>query len=181
MISLPSSAPTWTPARRSAPSPSSQASYWKGASPSQDLLYVGFGHPASVVAIRPSDGAIQGGYIVDAFGDRGIVGAPLPFSDDKVVIGTTNGESYILTGMAAGRTSVRGLSIGGLISASPMPIGESTFVMASDTRWSNELGSHGYMMAYNLCRFGIREFSPRWPGTELLVSKKSRFRPNCIE
>lgn len=171
------------PRKELRPFASSQASYTKGATPSQDLLYVGFGHPASVVAIRPSDGAIQGGYIVDAFGDRGIVGAPLPFSGDKVVIGTTNGESYILTGMASGRTSVRGLAIGGRISASPMPIGESAFVMSSDARWSNELGSHGYMMAYNLSGSGNREFSPRWPGavaTQAGIPGESAIDANTI-
>lgn len=171
------------PRKEVRPFASSQASYFKGAYPANDLLYVGFGHPASVVAIRPTDGAIQGGYIVDAFGDRGIVGAPLPFAGDRVVIGTTNGESFILTGMASGKTSVRGLTIGGRISASPMPIGESAFVMSSDARSSSELGNHGYMMAYNLGGSGVREFTPRWPGavaTQAGIPGESAIDANTI-
>jgi outer membrane protein assembly factor BamB len=169
--------------KESRPFASSQASYWKGATPTQDLLYVGFGHPASAVAIRPSDGSILGGYIVDALGDRGIVGAPLPFTGDRVVIGTTSGESYILTGMASGRTTVRGTTIGGRISASPMPIGDAAFIMSTDARWSNELGTHGYMMAYGLGGSGGREFAPRWPAavaTQAGIPGESAIDANTI-
>jgi outer membrane protein assembly factor BamB len=145
------------------PFSSSQAAYAKGAHPSEDILYVGFGHPASVVAIRAHDGKMLGGYMVDAMGDRGIVGAPLVYPDDTVVIGTTSGEAYIVKGLATGRASVRGLRIGGRISFSPVPVGSNAFIIASDARWSESRGNHGYMMAYGLAQPGRVEFSPRWP------------------
>lgn len=145
------------------PFASSQAAYWKGRTPAEDIIYVGFGHPASLVAIRAHDGKMLGGFIVDANGDRGIVGAPLVFNDDTVVIGTTNGESYIIRGLASGAASHRITRIGGRISFSPVPLGESGFIMATDARSTPELGTHGYMMAYHLGGGGVREFTPNWP------------------
>jgi len=145
------------------PFASSQAAYWRGATPADDVLYVGYGHPASLVALRARDGKMLGGYIVDAGTDRGIVGAPLVFPGDMVVIGTTSGEAYIVRGLASGTASVRGLAIGGRISFSPVPVGESGFIMGSDARWTPDLGTHGYLMAYNLKSSGARDFSARWP------------------
>lgn len=144
------------------PFASSQAAYQKGSSPANDLIYAGFGHPASVVAIRATDGRITGGHIVDQRGDRGIVGAPLVFGGDQVVIGTTSGESYIIKGLASGQASFRGLDIGGRISFSPVPLGETGFIMASDARQGR-----GYMMAYSLARPGVTEFTPAWPAAVL--------------
>lgn len=151
------------PRKEQRPFASSHVTYMKANRPANDILYVGFGHPASVVAIRAADGQMLGGYIVDAVGDRGIVGAPLLFPDDTVVIGTTSGEAYIIKGLATGRASVRGLRIGGRISFSPVPVGTSAFLMAADARHDQQHGTHGYMMAYSLASPGIREFQPRWP------------------
>lgn len=145
------------------PFASSQAAYWRGATPDDDVLYVGFGHPASLVALRARDGKMLGGYIVDAGTDRGIVGAPLVFPGDMAVIGTTSGEAFIIRGLASGTASARGLAIGGRISFSPVPVGESGFIIASDARWTADLGTHGYLMAYNLKSSVGRDFSARWP------------------
>lgn len=151
------------PRKEIRPFASSQAAYVKGATTADDLLYVGFGHPASVVAIRAATGQVLGGFIVDARGDRGIVGAPLTFAGDTVVIGTTSGDGIIVKGLASGVAVPRMYAIGGRISSSPVPLGESSFVMASDARTAPGLGTHGYMMAYNLAAPGQREFSARWP------------------
>ncbi|HYF95734.1 MAG TPA: PQQ-binding-like beta-propeller repeat protein [Symbiobacteriaceae bacterium] len=145
------------------PFASSQAAYWKGVRPTDDVIYVGFGHPASLVAIRAYDGKILGGYIIDARGDRGIVGAPLVFGGDIVVIGTTNGEAIIVRGIASGVATQRTLPVGGRISFSPVPLGESSFIIASDARTAPGLGTHGYMMSYGLGTDGRREFAPSWP------------------
>jgi|GEM_PF-5742570 len=145
------------------PFASSQAAYVKGARPSNDLIYVGFGHPAAVVAIRALDGKVMGGYIIDPDGDRGIVGAPLVFDGDTVVIGTTSGDAFIIRGMASGVTSHRRYYIGGRISFSPVPLGEGGFLLATDARSAPGLGTHGYMMAYSLPVGGAREFDPKWP------------------
>ena len=144
------------------PFASSQAAYAKGVTPADDVIYAGFGHPASVVAIRPTDGKMLGGFIVETNGDRGIVGAPLVFPGDKVVIGTTNGDGFILKGLASGTVSPRVLWIGGRISFSPVPLGETGFLIASDARYTPEIGTHGYMMAYGLGTGAGDEFSPRW-------------------
>jgi outer membrane protein assembly factor BamB len=151
------------PRKETRPFASSQAAYFKGATAADDVIYVGFGHPASVVAIRPTDGHILGGFIIDAKGDRGIVGAPLIFDRDTVVIGTTNGEAHIIRGLASGTASDRRLDIGGRISYSPMPLGQSGFIMAADGRYTPALGSHGYMMAYSLGQTPGTEFTPQWP------------------
>lgn len=148
--------------REARPFASSQAAYSKGGNPAQDVIYVGFGHPASLVAVRATDGKMLGGYVVDAGTDRGIVGAPLVFPGDRVVIGTTSGEAYIVKGLTRGAASVRGLEIGGRISFSPVPIGESAFIMGTDARWNQALGTHGYLMAYNLGGGPVQEFNPRW-------------------
>jgi outer membrane protein assembly factor BamB len=152
------------------PFASSQAAYWKGARPADDVIYVGFGHPASLVAIRAHDGKILGGYIIDAKGDRGIVGAPLVYDRDTVVVGTTNGEAIIVRGIASGTASQRTLPIGGRISFSPVPLGESGFIIASDARTAAGLGTHGYMMAYGLGNDGQREFTPYWPAAVVTAS-----------
>ncbi|HLN63564.1 MAG TPA: hypothetical protein VK464_18670, partial [Symbiobacteriaceae bacterium] len=57
------------------PFASSHAAYFKGSWAGDDVIYAGFGHPAAVAAIRATTGEVLGGYIVDARGDRGIVGA----------------------------------------------------------------------------------------------------------
>ncbi len=146
------------------PFASSQAAYWKGADPEDDVIYVGMGHPPSVQAIRATDGAVLGGYIIPPDGDRGIVGAPLPFSGDTVVIGTTSGEAYIIKGIGTdGIARVRSTPVGGRISFSPMPLGATGFIIASDARYSPERGTHGYMMAYSLATPEVREFTPKWP------------------
>lgn len=145
------------------PFASSQAAYQAGRTVAEDVIYVGFGHPAAVVAIRAGDGRMLGGFMVDHLGDRGIVGAPLLFHSDTVVVGTTSGEAYIVKGLTRGTAWARGLSIGGRISFSPVPLGENAFLMASDARWSSGLGTHGYMMAYGLPGSGTTEFQPRWP------------------
>ncbi|MDF2629918.1 MAG: hypothetical protein K0R39_3749 [Symbiobacteriaceae bacterium] len=151
------------PRKETRPFASSQAAYWKGARPADDVIYVGFGHPASLVAIRAHDGKVLGGYIIDARGDRGIVGAPLVYDRDTVVVGTTNGEAIIVRGIASGVATQRTLPIGGRISFSPVPLGESGFIIASDARYANNLGTHGYMMAYGLGNDGRREFAASWP------------------
>jgi outer membrane protein assembly factor BamB len=145
------------------PFASSQAAYVKGARPDDDVIYVGFGYPAALVAIRAKDGQVLGGYVVDGKGDRGIVGAPLVFPGDTVVIGTTSGEAYIVQGLATGTARVRGLAIGGRISFSPVPLGPSGFLMGSDARYAADLGSHGYLMAYGLGGPAGGQFSPKWP------------------
>ncbi|HEY3368629.1 MAG TPA: PQQ-binding-like beta-propeller repeat protein [Symbiobacteriaceae bacterium] len=149
--------------RPARPFSSSQAAFWKGARPQDDVIYVGYGFPAAVAAIRATDGKVLGAYIINARGDRGIVGAPLVYAGDTVVIGTTNGDAVIIRGLASGTAHSRVMHIGGRISASPVPLGESGFLMASDARWSEELGTHGYLMAYSLAGPGVREFAPRWP------------------
>ncbi|HWI64195.1 MAG TPA: PQQ-binding-like beta-propeller repeat protein [Symbiobacteriaceae bacterium] len=158
------------PRKEQRPFASSQAAYWKGARPSDDVIYVGFGHPASLVAIRAYDGKLLGGYIVDARGDRGIVGAPLVYDRDTVVIGTTNGEAIIVRGIASGTATQRTLPIGGRISFSPVPLGESSFIIASDARSAPGLGTHGYMMSYSLGNDGRREFAPSWPAAVVTAS-----------
>lgn len=161
------------PDAKERPFSSSQAAYWRGTSPDRDVIYVGFGHPASVVAIEAKTGRMLGGHIVEAGSDRGIVGAPLVFPGDTVVIGTTGdlssgdpdkqGEVFIIKGLTGGTASVRALRVGGRISFSPVPLGESGFIIASDARHTPELGYHGYMMAYGLRTSEAREFTPRWP------------------
>lgn len=145
------------------PFASSQAAYKAGRTVADDVIYAGFGHPAAIVAIRAGNGQMMGGFIVDHLGDRGIVGAPLVFGDDTVVVGTTSGESYIVKGLTQGTAWSRGLSVGGRISFSSVPLGEGAFLMASDARWTPALGNHGYMMAYSLPGSGATEFQPRWP------------------
>jgi hypothetical protein len=151
------------PRREQRPFASSQAAYWKGNRPDQDVIYVGFGHPASVVAFRAIDGKILGGYIIDAGTDRGIVGAPLAFADDTVVIGTTSGEAFIIKGLTTGAATARGFVLGGRISSSPVPFGERGFIMASDARTEPALGTHGYVMGFSLSDGALSEFHPLWP------------------
>jgi outer membrane protein assembly factor BamB len=151
------------PRNEARPFASSQAAYQKGKTPADDVIYVGFGHPAALVAIRATDGQVLGGFIIDAKGDRGIVGAPLIFGGDTVVVGTTSGETHIIRGLATGVASDRRYDIGGRISYSPMPMGDSGFIMATDARQTPQLGTHGYMMAFSLGEPGVTEFTPKWP------------------
>jgi outer membrane protein assembly factor BamB len=91
------------------------------------------------------------------------VGAPLVFEADRVVINTTGGEGYILRNMARGPATIaRALAIGGRMSFSPVPLGANGFILASDARWTEQLGTHGYMMAYSLPYGSMREFTPLW-------------------
>jgi outer membrane protein assembly factor BamB len=155
--------------REERPFASSQASYVQGPTPDQDVIYVGYGHPASVAAIRAVDGKLLGAFVVDTDGDRGIVAAPLPFSGDRVVIGTTYGEVYLVRGLTTGVASVRGVRIGGRISSSPVPVGEHSFIIASDARHEENWGTHGYLIAITLGQgaTGLHPFRPSWPAAIL--------------
>lgn len=154
------------------PFSSSQASFLPGPTPDQDVVYVGYGHPASVAAIRAKDGKVLGAFIVDHDGDRGIVTAPLPYHQDTVVIGTTSGEAYVIRGLSSGTAMARGVQIGGRISSSPVPVGDHSFIIASDARYEENVGTHGYLMAMSLGQgaLGLHPFRPTWHAAVLTQS-----------
>ncbi len=151
----------WDRDQPARPFASSQAAYSKGAAPAQDVIYVGFGHPASVMAIRAKDGQPLGATLLTHRGDRGIVGAPLVFPGDRVVVGTTDGRVYIISGLAAGAPFPLHQEVGGRISFSPVPIGSNAFIVGSDAR-VDARGVHGYLGAYYLGGGGVSEFDPYW-------------------
>lgn len=148
----------------------SQLAYWRSSRPGGDLVVAGTGQRA-VVVLRAGDLApVQppvtipepadpyadcNGQVIRTFRDHGIVAAPLLLADPHnpgqplVVIGTTEGEVWIIRGV--GRSpQVSRRCVGGRISSSPVPLGGAAFVIASDGRAEGGRAEFGYVMAYRV-------------------------------
>lgn len=155
----------------------SHPAYWRAADPSQDVIYAGTGKP-SLIAVRATDGEVLGelmlppsdGYndctgtpVRDFAPDYGVVTAPLVYPDGTVVLGTTDGEVWVVRGLADGSPVASRICLGGRISSSPVPVGDRAFIIASDGRVAGGAGSYGYVMAFWRSGSGHTDFEPRWP------------------
>lgn len=152
----------------------SQLSYWRAENPADDVVYAGTGKP-SVMAVSAYTGAVLGEYrlprsegykdclgnvIRDFSPDYGLVGAPLVYPDGTVVVGTTDGEVFIIRSLATGHPVTSRMCLGGRMSSAPVPIGTSSFVVASDGRASG--GGYGYLAAFWLASGRHWDFERRW-------------------